>query len=329
MSSGQRPVRISVIMPARNAGSVIGAAISGVLTQTHGECELVVVDDGSTDETGPLCAAYSERIKYIAETHRGVAQARNVAISGSTGEFLALCDADDLLLPRYLEAALDAYYQGGAGRRIVMSNALLLTVNGVSHNRELIGKKYPRPENQRMAILQKNFVPIFSLFPRGLIDDVGGFDARRQYSEDWDLWIRAILAGWRVLYQPVPHALYRWTPDSLSTHEGARQAEDRMVSSIRERYWKDLTDDERAYLVRREMVGAPRTLDREGTDAIRRGDFDEARRIFRMLEQVSSQDPRLLMKARAIGRVPGAAQMWRARQARIDAATGRTTTDNR
>lgn len=329
MSSSQRAAWVSVIMPARNAASVVGAAISGVLTQTHPEVELLVVDDGSTDETVRICAAYGGRITLLRGEHRGVAGARNAAIARASGDFIAFCDSDDVLLARYLEAGLAAYEAGGGGRRIVMSNALLLTINGIAHRRELIGKKCPVPERQRMAILQKNFVPIFALFPRSLIGEVGDFDPQRQYCEDWDLWIRAVLAGWRVLYQPVPHALYRWSPDSLSTHPGAQKAEHEMITSVRERFWGELNDEERAYITLREQVGAPRNLDRAGTDAIRRGDFDEARQVFRRLEQVSSQDRRLLYKARAIGRLPGAAQAWRWRQARIDAATGRTDSDNR
>ena len=100
------PPKVSVLMPAYNAEDTIGAAISGVLSQTYTNVELVVVDDGSTDATPAICRAYGDRLRLIVTPNRGVAHARNTAAESATGAFLAFCDADDQLLPHMLHRSM-------------------------------------------------------------------------------------------------------------------------------------------------------------------------------------------------------------------------------
>lgn len=319
---------VSVIMPAYQAQATIGAAISGVLTQTYPNYELVVVDDGSTDRTEAICRSYGDLIRYERTENGGSSAARNHAFTLARGELIALCDSDDIYMPRYLEAMVAKYRHAGAGRRIVMSDAMLLTAVGVGHGRHLIGPKFPAKDKQRMVMLQKNFVPYLTLFPRRMLDEIGNFDTTLEYCEDWEFFLRAVLDGWEVDYQDQPLALYRWTPGSKSTREDAvYAAEDEIMRRAARR--TDLTEAEQEFLELRLGSMAPRRLELRAAEALREGEIARARSLYAELARVNPADRRVALRSSAIARIPGVARLWRARNARIDAALGRTEGDRR
>lgn len=104
-------MRISTIIPAYNAGRYIAAALDSVLSQTRPPDEIIVVDDGSTDETAGVLQAYASQIRMMRQDHGGAARALNLALAAATGDTLAFLDADDLWLPEKLRvqaAALSA-----------------------------------------------------------------------------------------------------------------------------------------------------------------------------------------------------------------------------
>ena len=326
-SSATAPL-VSVIMPAYQAEATIGASISGVLTQTYPNVELVVVDDGSIDRTEAICRSYGDLIRYERKDNGGSASARNHAFGLARGKLVALCDADDVLMPRYIETMVNTYERAGGGRRIVMSDAILLTANGVGHGRHLIGPKYPAKPRQRMVMLQKNFVPYLTLFPREMHSELGGFDQSIRYCEDWDFFLRAVLDGWEVEYQDQPHALYRWTPGAKTTNvDRIYASQDAMMRRVADR--PDLTEEERAFLELRLNSKAPRLLELEAAQALRAGRIAEARGAFAELARVNPADRRVALRSKVLATVPGAAQVWRLRLNRIDRAMGRTEGDVR
>ena len=91
-------MRVSVLIPAYNCGRYIGVAIESVLSQTYQDFEIIVVDDGSEDDTAALAKKY-ERVRYIYQPHSGIAAARNRALEEAKSEFIDFLDADDLMLP--------------------------------------------------------------------------------------------------------------------------------------------------------------------------------------------------------------------------------------
>jgi glycosyltransferase involved in cell wall biosynthesis len=101
------PPLVSAIVPTYNRAAYICQAIDSALTQGYDNLEIIVVDDGSTDETYSLLTRYESRIKYIYQTNQGEAAARNTAIEASAGEYIALLDSDDLWLPDKLTCQLD------------------------------------------------------------------------------------------------------------------------------------------------------------------------------------------------------------------------------
>ena len=91
--------RVSVVVPTYNCARFLGRTIDSALRQTYRDFEIIVVDDGSTDGTQALIAAYEESVRYVYQTNQGASAARNAALSRASGEFIAYLDADDLWRP--------------------------------------------------------------------------------------------------------------------------------------------------------------------------------------------------------------------------------------
>lgn len=315
---------ITAVVPAYGAQATIGATLTGLLTQTYPEVEIVVVDDGSNDATGAICEAYGDAVRYVRQENAGTAAARNHAIELARGEFVALCDSDDVLLPSYLDAAMRAYAASTAPRRFVTSDAYLLTDAGLGHGRTAMYPPVPPPEKQRLGILEANFVPGFVVAPREMFVELGGYDTTC-YLEDWDLWMRAVHAGWEVVAQTEPQALYRWRDTSKSADaERVAAEEDALIQRFFERHRDSLRPEEREYLERRLRLGSPRALVREAEVALREGRYAEAARAMRKGSRLNSTNRRLALRAQAL-RVRPAAWALRRRLHAIDESLGRDT----
>ena len=320
--------RISVIVAAYNAAATIGATLSGILTQSWPDVEAVVVDDGSTDGTADIVAAVAaaagpgRRILLESQPNRGQAAARNRAMELATGEFLAICDADDILLPGYLARASEAYAAAASASTIVSSNALVLTPAGIRPGRPLLRDRHPEPRDQRIASIQSNIASIFALFPRGLVDAIGGFDERLRAVEDWDLWLRAVFAGWTIVRQDDPQAIYRWTGASVSSGRSAvYEAEDAVIRRLLADADAALSPAERSIAELRLAAGSPIRLAAEAEAALRTGDLGTARRRLILAAELVPLQRRVVAKAR-LARFPGGMRLLQARQRRVDALAG-------
>ena len=179
-------------MPAHQAEETVGGAISSILQQTYRDFELVLVDDGSTDATNRIASSFPEPVRVVRQEHLGVSVARNRGVEEAQGELLAFCDADDLLFPQHLQALLDVYERHGG---IATANSYWLLPGGIHRSRRRYKGPFPKPERQRLAILEQNFVSTMSVLARSLFDELGPYDTDLEVAEDWDFWIRAIYAG--------------------------------------------------------------------------------------------------------------------------------------
>jgi glycosyltransferase involved in cell wall biosynthesis len=306
-------------MPAFNAATTIGAAISSVLWQTYRDLEVVVVDDGSTDSTAEIAGAFGEQVRVVSQENGGVGAARNTGIDAAKGELIAFLDADDVAFADHV-AALVGLFDAHGG--VVTANAFWLYPAGIDARRTRFKGRFPAAETQRRAILEQNFVSTMSLFRGELVQEIGAFDQTMTHAEDWDFWLRAIYAGHRVTLQPRPLALYRWGSASLSS---AYEHMDASVASIfaRVQLRDDLSPSERAYVARRLGGEEPRVLSREGDKALRAGRYAEAARLYRRAASMCPSERMLVWKARAISAAPRLiGPRVRARQLRIEQATG-------
>jgi hypothetical protein len=308
-------------MPAYNAGGTVGAAVSTVLGQTYRDFELVLVDDGSTDATVAIAGAHEGPLRVVRQENAGVGAARNRGIAAAGGELVAFCDADDLWFPTHLEA-LVGVYDAAAGKRIATANSYWLFPAGIEASKVRYRGRFPSGDEQRVAILEQNFVNTMSLFPRALVAEIGEFDAARRRAEDWDFWLRAIYAGYRIVLQRRPLALYRWGATGLSSDY--RQMDEDIVTVLRAASQRDdLRVEERTYLARRLSGPEPRELSRSGDEALRAGRYGEAAALLRRAAALVPSERPLVWKARAISVAPPVlGRLLRARQRRIERDVG-------
>lgn len=178
---------VSVIIPTYNYARFIGEAIESVLTQTYRDFEIIVVDDGSTDETGDVVSRFSE-VRYIFQTNQGIAAARNEGVRASQGHSLVFLDADDRLLPNALEAGVNSLNDHPA-------------CAFVSGHWELVSrdrKPLPTPpvicfkENNYRAFLDYNYIGTTGqvMFRRSIFATEPGFDSSVPGCDDAELYMR-------------------------------------------------------------------------------------------------------------------------------------------
>jgi glycosyltransferase involved in cell wall biosynthesis len=312
--------RVSVVMAAYQAEATVGAAVESVLWQRYPDFELVVVDDGSTDATAAIVAAHRGPLRLVQQQNAGVGAARNHGIAEATGELITFCDADDLVFERHLEALVTVYQRAGTG--LATANSYWLLPGGVHASKVRYKGGFPTPEHQRAAILEQNFLSPMTVFPRRLVDEVGPLDESRSRTEDWDLWLRAIFAGYRVALQPEPLSLYRWGATGLSSLWAAMDADvDAIYRDLEARF--ELTDEERSYVRRRRASPGPRRLSRQGDRALRAGHYRDAARLYAEAAALCPSERMLVWKARALAPAPRLiGPLVRARQLRIEAQLG-------
>ena len=239
------PPTFSVVIPAYQASATIREAVASALRQTSPPREVIVVDDGSTDDPGAALAPFAGEIQLIRKENGGVASARNVGIGAATGEFVSFLDADDRFHPRRLEA-LGALASARPDLDILATDAVI-TVEGV--RRSLFSAATPFPtHDQRTAIFDACFVvgPAVRL---ERLRDIGGYDESLQVANDWDCYVRLILDGAIAGCVPEPYYEYRQSEDSLTANR--RRALQGRVEVLRKaRRRTDLTRNERAALRR-------------------------------------------------------------------------------
>jgi len=210
---------VDVIIPAFNAAKYLPAAIESVISQTFQDWRILLVDDGSTDNTAEVVAPYLEglgpRIKYIKQENRGLPAARNTAIRASTAEFLALLDADDVWLPCRLSESVKVLtdrHQAGMAYGLIqgIDPEDRLGSTWVGNLKDAEGRIAPH------IYMRKVELPCPTItFRRSCIDEVGLFDETMRATEDRDLWLRIALR-YEVAFVPTLMAYYRVSPNSMS-----------------------------------------------------------------------------------------------------------------
>jgi len=201
--------RVSAVIIVYNGAPFVGKAIESVLAQTERDLELVVVDDGSTDDTAQVVARYTDsRLRYIYQENGGLSSARNTGIRNSTGPWVAFLDCDDWWLPHKLERQLArAAERPEAGLvygSVVVVNetgdidyVLSAAIEGDVLEPLLFGNKVAGSASSAMV-------------RRDVFDRVGMFDEQVRYAEDWEFWLRVASAyPFAKVDEPVAYLLQR------------------------------------------------------------------------------------------------------------------------
>lgn len=222
MQDPRRP-SFSIVIPLYNEERFAAEAISSALNQSVRELQVVIVDDGSTDGTPEVIAGFDDpRIDVVRQENRGLAAARNAGIERARAEYIGLLDGDDLFMPEYaatMIAALDSNPGAGFafvdGWRYVESEARFRRASAY----ELNGGPAELPDDpERMldALLENNFVLALSTLRRSAFDAVGGFEENLRSCEDYDLWLRMLIAGYSGIMAPGKQLIQRERPGQMT-----------------------------------------------------------------------------------------------------------------
>jgi glycosyltransferase involved in cell wall biosynthesis len=217
---------VSVIIPTYDRAHLVAEAIESVLKQTFTDFELIVVDDGSTDNTEQVVHSFDDRrLKYLKQSNKGVSAARNTGLQVATGEFIGFLDHDDLYLPEKLSDQVSRMREDPS---VGLVYSLYFSTMGTEAPRRVAGTCHSPLGLDHL--LSGTLIHLSTTLMRGFwLQQVGGFDERLQYGgEDRDLALRLALAGCEMVCLPKPLATIRQQPHSL-----ARSSYDRREATSR------------------------------------------------------------------------------------------------
>jgi GT2 family glycosyltransferase len=219
--------RISIILPALNASATIEETIQSLRAQTYRDFEVVLIDDGSTDQTAELALRYAQDIPFQVIRHQlpmGVAESLNDGIRNSDSELIARMDADDLAIPNRLQAQVDLLDQlpeidiCGSAMQVFSSNEA-----GETYEKYVLA--HPCDDVKiRTALLQRCAIAHPSVMcRRTLFTDIGLYDPEMDFAEDYDLWCRASMQGKKFANLPEVLMRYRVHPGQVSSRKAVVQ----------------------------------------------------------------------------------------------------------
>jgi glycosyltransferase involved in cell wall biosynthesis len=208
------PPLVSVIIPNYNHARFLGGAIRSVLAQTYRPVEVIVVDDGSTDNSGEVAAAFGDQIRYIYQTNAGLSAARNTGLRAAKGELIGVLDADDMYEPNFLETLVTALQADPEADGVYCGYQF---VDEANNPLPQIENRPVPPADLYPALLDGNFfVPESVFLRRRVYDAVGFFDESLRACEDWDVWLRAA-KQFRLIHSPHILTRHRVLAGSMST----------------------------------------------------------------------------------------------------------------
>lgn len=200
-------IDVSVIIPVYNGEQYIETAIESVLSQTNCSFELLVINDGSTDQTSLAVAPYRSRLRYFEQENQGVSVARNLGIEQARGQYLAFLDADDYFLTDKLSEQLKIFQNDP---EIGLVHSGWQRVDSQGHKLSEVCPWQAFPQLDLLTWLQhKPILPSAMMFERCWLQKVGGFDPQLAAAEDVDLVLRLAIEGCRSKWLPKVTTAYR------------------------------------------------------------------------------------------------------------------------
>ena len=285
--------RVSVVIPAYNHGAWIEETLEAVVRQTFTEWEAIVVDDGSTDDTGEVARRFAPRVRYVRQENAGVSAARNNGLAKTTGRYVTFLDSDDLFRPNGLEvlvAALDRDPSLGMvyGSQCRLKDGLVFDCSTPCHRGDILLPLLLKDQSFRLSSGT-------TLIRRDVLQAVQAFDPRFSTSADYDLWLR-LAASYPVDFVPEPVLDYRVTPGAM--HRNLRLFERDRLGVLDKFYSKGA--GRRPELAALRSCAYARAHYCIGGEALYQRDWSLA---FRHLARVVRLDP--LFAARRLGGWPG------------------------
>jgi glycosyltransferase involved in cell wall biosynthesis len=215
-------VLVSAIVPTYNRGYIVANAIESILEQTYDNIEIIVVDDGSTDNTDEVLKTYGDKIRVVHQANSGPSAARNRGIEISRGAIVAFLDSDDIWLPTKIERQVSLLRRAPESVPCCLCDGITRTPDGRQWSAFDIGLFYPSCEEGLWLNVSEVLATRFILFcqlvaiRREALEKVGYFDESLRFMEDYDLALRLSAEGpWGFIREPLA-AMNQIPADSLS-----------------------------------------------------------------------------------------------------------------
>lgn len=229
--------KVSIIIPCYNRANFICDAIDSALTQTYSNIEVVVINDGSTDNSHEVIGSrYQNKIKYIQQKNSGVSSARNSAINAASGEWILTLDSDDCISSCYVEDALQLveHEKTLVTARAFYFDARMNQLDGCWPSGDLQNKKVTLG-----SIIEQNQVVTTSLFSKKMWLESGGYNQYLCTGEDWEFWVNLVSHGAEVKYltKNEPYLKYRFHDSNKSSdNQHRRRLLSKTTRLIRQKY---------------------------------------------------------------------------------------------
>ena len=234
-NDGKSAPVISVVLPVYNGEEHLSEAIDSILAQTFTDFELIIIDDGSTDDSLALLKRYQqrdERIQLVARENRNLATTLNDLLDLARGEWIARMDQDDVALPRRFERQLQWLERTGA-------DICGSWVKSFGSWDRRTWRGYQSDAAIKIEMLFKSPFVHPSVMMRANLAKLLRYDKTCEKAEDYDLWVRAAQAGWKMSNVPEVLLLYRKHATQISTNSSIKQQN--ISGKIQKRYWAFMT----------------------------------------------------------------------------------------
>lgn len=202
---------VSIVIPTYNRAATICGSVESALRQTYGNIELIVVDDGSTDDTSAVLKDYMTRIKFVRQENAGPSAARNRGVAESKGEIIAFLDSDDHWMPDKIERQVALMERAGSGMSCVVCNAAVKDASGqsIGNTFDFAALRFGFAEgvwSNPQDVLATRFLLFNQVVAvrREAFDRVGGFNEKLRVLEDYELSLKLSAIGtWGVIREPL------------------------------------------------------------------------------------------------------------------------------
>lgn len=231
--------KVSVIIPNYNYAKYVAKTIESVLSQTYQNLEIIVVDDGSKDDSLKVLETFRDKIRVVRQKNQGVSRARNHGAAISNGEYLAFLDADDVWLPEKLEKQFEKFAED---EQIGLVHCSMTLINP---NDEPIGEMCNGQEGwvaEEFLRFERSIVigaGSTALVKRKIFTEVGGFDYRLSTSADWDFCYR-VASRYKIGFVKKPLVLYRMHNSNM--HSNINVMEHDMLLGFEKAFAADAKD---------------------------------------------------------------------------------------
>lgn len=218
---------VSVIIPVFNMEKYLAETISSVLVSTQQNFEIVIVDDGSTDDSQKVAMAFAEkdeRIKFFIQKNSGASVARNHAIRMASGKYILPLDADDLVGKEYLEQAAEVLEKQQNVKLVVSRSVFFGDKQG----------EWELPTFSLRLLARKNLMNNCSMYRKSDWEKAGGYCEEMRGREDWDFWISLLKNGGDVYKLPIVGLHYRIRQNSKRVM--ARKWKKEIIDKLNERH---------------------------------------------------------------------------------------------